>query len=89
MSRDKQIEIPESEKGMSGYSTFAWKLWEEGLCNISEAEQADQIMREMGYRKASEVAREIFEDLKRCKPVMAYDELIALKKKYLGENNNG
>ena len=34
-------------------------------------------------------AREIFEDLKRCKPVMAYDELIALKKKYLGENNNG
>ena len=42
-----------------------------------------------GYRKASEVAEEIFADLKRCKPVMAYDELIALKKKYLGENNNG
>ena len=65
MNRDKQIDIPESEMGMSGYSKFSWKLWEKGLCNMSEAEQADQIMREMGYRKASEVAREIFEEIEK------------------------
>lgn len=63
MSRDKQIDIPESEMGMSGYSTFAWKLWEKGLCTMAEAEQADQIMRQLGYRKASDVASEIFEEI--------------------------
>ena len=70
MSRDKQIEemakIPESEMGMSGYSKFSWKLWEKGICNMSQAERADQIMREMGYRKASEVAREIFEEIEKA-----------------------
>ena len=64
---EKQIEemakIPESEMGMSGYSKFSWKLWEAGICTMAEAEKADQIMRKMGYRKASDVAREIFEEI--------------------------
>lgn len=65
MSREKQTEIPESEMGMSGYSKFSWKLWEAGICNMSEAQRADQIMREQGYRKASEVAREILDIIER------------------------
>jgi hypothetical protein len=60
---NKQIDIPESEMGMSGYSKFSWALWEEGICNMLGAQRADQIMREMGYRRASDVAREIFEEI--------------------------
>ena len=92
MSRDKQIDIPESEMGMSGYSTFAWKLWEKGLCTMAEAEQADQIMRQLGYRKASEVAREIFEEIEQitAHSITSYGDLMViseiafaeLKKKY-------
>jgi hypothetical protein len=59
MSRNKEINIPESELGMSGYSKFAWKLWEAGICNMSQAEKADQIMRKQGYCKASEIIAEI------------------------------
>ena len=63
MDKEKMIEIPESEMGMSGYSKFSWKLWEAKICNMSEAQRADQIMREQGYRKDSEIAKEIFEKL--------------------------
>lgn len=63
MSKEKIIEIPESEIGMSGYSKFSWKLWEAGICNMSEAQRADQIMREQGYRKASDVINEFSEEL--------------------------
>ena len=80
MNRDKQIEemarIPESEMGMSGYSKFSWKLWEAGLCTMAEAEKADQIMRNMGYRKADEVAREIFEEIDR----MLEEEYVHIEK---------
>ena len=97
MTRDKKIDIPESEMGMSMYSKFSWKLWEKGLCNMSEAEQADQIMREMGYRKASEVAREIFEEIEKynrqplpeCEPiyVLRKSEFAKLKRKYGYDTN--
>jgi hypothetical protein len=67
MSRE-QIEemakIPESEMSVSGYSKFSWKLWEAGICNMSGAQRADQIMRKQGYRKASEVVDEFVEHFK-------------------------
>ena len=76
---NNQIDIPESEMGMSGYSKFSWKLWEAGLCNMSEAQRADQIMRELGYRKASDVAREIFAEI-----YAAYDDCIVIDSKNIG-----
>ena len=90
MAKDKQIEIPESEMGMSGYSKFSWELWERGLCTMCEAVQADRIMREQGYRKASEVAREIFEEIEKVFGVdlwlgstpWKYADYERLKKKY-------
>lgn len=92
MSRDKQIDIPESEMGMSGYSTFAWKLWEKGLCTMAEAEQADQIMRQLGYRKASDFAAEIFAEIEdfiidQCfltdvGVAKIYKKLVEVKKQY-------
>ena len=86
MGKDKQIKIPENELGMSGYSTFAWKLWEKGLCTMAEAEQADQIMRKLGYRKASDVAREIFADLKQMwdegRGFIKYPDLVRLERLY-------
>lgn len=89
MSRDKQIDIPESEMGMSGYSKFSWKLWEEGLCNMSEAQRADQIMREQGYRKSTNLAEEIFAEIDKLLAVDSNGEanldvraLQRLKKKY-------
>ena len=91
MSRDKQTEIPESEMGMSGYSKFSWKLWEAGICNMSEAQKANQIMLEQGYRKADEVAREIFDavdEMMACVAEMTgcaityYGKYAELKKKY-------
>ena len=87
LNKKKQIEemarIPESEMGMSGYSKFSWKLWEAGLCTMAKAEIADRIMRNMGYRKASEVAEEIFAELDKA-GIFAYRyPIIAeLKKKY-------
>lgn len=51
MDKEEAIKIPESEMGMSGYSKFSWKLWEAGICNMQNAQRADQIMREQGYRK--------------------------------------
>lgn len=62
---DEMAKIPESEMGMSGYSKFSWELWGKGLCNMAEAEKADQIMRNMGYRKASDVAMNIIEEIEK------------------------
>ena len=54
MSKEKQIEIPENEMGRSGYSNYSWKLWKTKKFTMAQAELADQIMREEGYRKQSE-----------------------------------
>lgn len=43
------VKIPESEMSMSGYSKFAWKLWDNGICDMQKAQRADQIMREQGF----------------------------------------
>ena len=58
-----KIAIPQNELGMSGYSLFSWKLWEKGLCTMAEAEKADQIKRNMGYCKGSDLIDEIIMDL--------------------------
>lgn len=51
MSREKQIETPEDEKGASGYSKLAWKLWQEVKLPMTQCETIDRIVREEGYRK--------------------------------------
>ena len=74
-----KIEVPQNELGMSGYSQFSWKLWEKGLCTMAEAEKADQIMRNMGYCKASGLIAEIIIDLK---------ELVKSERIYSGERES-
>ena len=54
LSKEKQIEIPEDEKGVSGYSKLAWKLWQEVKLPMTQCETIDRVVREAGYRKQSE-----------------------------------
>ena len=74
-----KIEIPRNELGMSGYSLFSWKLWEKGLCTMAEAEKADQIMRNMGYCKGSDLIDKIIMDL---------TELVKSERIYSGERES-
>ena len=54
MSKEKQIKIPEEEMGMSGYSKYSLALHRTKKFTMAQAELADRIMREEGYRKQSE-----------------------------------
>jgi hypothetical protein len=47
--------------GMSGYSKLAWTLWDKTKLPMTQCEVIGQILKEQGYRKASDVAREIEE----------------------------
>ena len=54
MTKEKQIEIPEDEMGMSGYSKFAWELWQQLKLPMDICEKVDRFVREQGYLKQSE-----------------------------------
>lgn len=49
MSKEKQIEIPEDEKGVSGYTKLAWKLYNEVKPPMVQCEDIDRIVIEEGY----------------------------------------
>lgn len=49
MNREKQIEIPEDEKGMSGYTKLAWKLYNEVKLPMVQCKDIDRIVIEEGY----------------------------------------
>lgn len=51
---DKQIEIPEDEMGMSGYSKFAWELWQHLKLSMDICEKVDKFIREKDYCKQIE-----------------------------------
>ena len=54
MTKENQIKIPEDEMGMSGYSKFAWELWQQLKLPMDICEKVDSFVREQGYRKQSE-----------------------------------
>ena len=60
MNKDYQI----SELGASGYSKLMWDLW--GKCKIPMAncELIEQRLKELGYRKQDDTAKEIFSEIK-------------------------
>ena len=66
MMKDKQIEIPESEMGMSGYTKLAWELWHKADLSMVKCIEVDRIVRTQGYRKASDVALEVIDEIERA-----------------------
>jgi hypothetical protein len=95
MSRDKQIE--EMAEAICGLKTSDGCLCDGGYCNhnCSAYEKAKHLYN-AGYRKASEVAREIFEDIfyhtyySHGRLIIEHSTLLALQKKYTeSEKDNG
>ena len=84
MSRDKQIEEMAKDIDKSPWRIEqAWRG-----CNINSIEIAEHLYT-AGYRKASEVAREIFEEIEKllavdrnCEANLDVRDLAELKKKY-------
>jgi hypothetical protein len=80
--RDKQIE----EMAEFLYNNRPWpELWEE------DAQDIAKVLCNAGYRKKSDVAREIFEEIEDVINNIGYFDEIdfrSLKKKYLGEDIN-
>lgn len=87
-NEEKQIE----EMGMSGYSKLAWTLWDKTKLPMTQCEVIEQILKEQGYRKASDVAREIFAEIEKIIEVDKFGEakfdvreLYKIEKKYESE----